>query len=591
MDILQIDGLAFLKMVRQGAVRLNENRKVINDLNVFPIPDGDTGDNMYLTLSAGRDNGNRMASADLGAMAQAISEGMLLGARGNSGVILSRIFAGIAKGLIGKKAADVKVFAGAMQSGVESAYGAVSVPVEGTILTVLKDSVSAAKNVTDGKLGSDIDSAASRAVSEPNFKSSNIFEAYFSALVAEMDASLKRTPELLPVLKEAGVVDSGGAGLLCIARGMLDALQGKGDEAYEDLQPETHAGHAAPNLSLFTEDSELEFGYCTEFLLRLQRAKVGEPGEFDETQIRDWLNSVGDSVVCFKDGSIVKVHVHTKTPGEILNHCQQWGEFLTIKVENMTLQHQETTIQNNFSGSGADPESHSAPADEPLIQAQRQLYGVVTVATGPGLVQTFKEAGADAVIVGGQTMNPSAQSFVEAFKGLNAETILVFPNNSNIIMTAQQAAGLYTDSRVVVLPSKDLGAGYVAIASLDRSCKDAEEVIAAAKEAIASVQTGMVTTATRDTQMDGVSVHAGDYVGITRGEIVADDPNRAKLAQALAGKMDFANHEVAIVFSGEGVPAAEADALMQQLQAQYPRTEMMLTEGGQPVYDYIIVLC
>ena len=560
MDILQIDGLAFLKMVRQGAVRLNENRKVINDLNVFPIPDGDTGDNMYLTLSAGRDNGNRMASTDLGATAQAISEGMLLGARGNSGVILSRIFAGIAKGLIGKKAADVKVFAGAMQSGVESAYGAVSVPVEGTILTVLKDSVSVSKADT-----------------------SKDFEAYFTALVAEMDASLKRTPELLPVLKEAGVVDSGGAGLLCIARGMLDALQGKGDEAYEDLQPAAQSGHKAPNLSLFTEDSELEFGYCTEFLLRLQRAKVGETGEFDETQIRDWLNSVGDSVVCFRDGSIVKVHVHTKTPGEILNHCQQWGEFLTIKVENMTLQHQETTIQNNF--------ETPTQEDEPLIQAQRQLYGVVTVATGEGLVRTFKEAGADAVIEGGQTMNPSAQSFVEAFKGLNAETILVFPNNSNIIMTAQQAAGLYKDSRVVVLPSKDLGAGYVAIASLDRSCKDAEEVIAAAKEAIASVQTGMVTTATRDTQMDGVAVHAGDYVGITRGEIVADDPDRAKLARALAGKMDFAAHDVAIVFSGEGVPATEAESLLQQLQSQYPRTEMMLTEGGQPVYDYIIVLC
>ena len=584
MDILQIDGFSFLKMVRQGAVRLNENRKVINDLNVFPIPDGDTGDNMYLTLSAGRDNGNRMASTDLGATAQAISEGMLLGARGNSGVILSRIFAGIAKGLRGEKEADVKVFAEAMQSGVESAYGAVSVPVEGTILTVLKDSVNVAKTVTGSKPGGEINHVdGTGVISEPNTKTVKTFEAYFTALVVEMDASLKRTPELLPVLKEAGVVDSGGAGLLCIARGMLDALQGKGDEAHEDLQPETHAGHAAPNLSLFTEDSELEFGYCTEFLLRLQRAKVGDPAEFDETVIRDWLNAVGDSVVCFKDGSIVKVHVHTRTPGEILNHCQQWGEFLTIKVENMTLQHQETTIQNNFEAPKQE--------DEPLIQAQRQLYGVVTVATGPGLVQTFKEAGADAVIEGGQTMNPSAQSFVEAFKGLNAETILVFPNNSNIIMTAQQAAGLYMESRVVVLPSKDLGAGYVAIASLDRSCKDAEEVIAAAKETIASVQTGMVTTATRDTQMDGVSVHAGDYVGITRGEIVADDPDRAKLAQALAGKMDFANHEVAIVFSGEGVPSVEAEALMQQLQAQYPRTEMMLTEGGQPVYDYIIVLC
>ena len=553
---MNLNAELYLNLIRGGAVRLAQDRQAINDLNVFPIPDGDTGDNMYMTMEAGC---HAALMPTLGETADAVSKGMLMGARGNSGVILSRIFAGLSKGFKGLPEADCDDFSQAMQAAVQEAYHAVSQPVEGTILTVLREGVAAAKG-------------------------SSTLEEFFDLWIAGMDLSLQHTPELLDVLKKAGVVDSGGAGMLCIARGMLDALQGKGEEASEDLQPSGQAAHKASNFNLFTEDSELEFGYCTEFLLRLQCAKVGDPAAFDETVIRDWLTAVGESVVCFKEGSIVKVHVHTKTPGEILNHCQQWGEYLTLKIENMTLQHQETTIRNNF-------ESPEAKADEPLIQAHRQLYGVVTVATGEGLVRTFKEAGADAVIEGGQTMNPSARSFVEAFEQLNAETILVFPNNSNIIMTAQQAAGLYTQSRVVVLPSKDIGAGYVAIASLDRSCKDAEQVIAAVRETIASVRTGLVTTATRDTVMDGVPVHAGDYVGITRGEIVADDPDRAKLAQALCAKMDFADHEVAIVFAGAEVPAAEAEALLQQLQAQYPRTEMMLTEGGQPVYDYIIVLC
>ena len=560
MEIAAIDGFSFLKMVRQGAVRLNENRKTVNDLNVFPIPDGDTGDNMYMTLSAGRDNGNSRVTAHLGATAKAISEGMLLGARGNSGVILSRIFAGIAKGLSDKASADVPAFAEAMRCGVESAYGAVSVPVEGTILTVLKEAVAAAGSETQKG-----------------------FQPYFSLLVAEMERSLDRTPELLPVLKEAGVVDSGGAGLLCIACGMLDALEGKGDESSEDLQPAA-SGHAAPNLSLFTEDSQLEFGYCTEFLLRLQRAKVGDPDAFDETQIREWLNAVGESVVCFKEGSIVKVHVHTMDPGSILSRCREWGEFLTVKVENMTLQHQETTIQNHFS---------TAPKEEekPLIKTHRKRYGVVTVASGEGLVRTFREAGADVVIEGGQTMNPSAQSFVDAFREIGAEVIFVFPNNSNIILTARQAASLYSDSRVIVVPSKDVGAGYVAIASLDRSCKDADELAAAAEETITSVQTGLVTTATRDTVLDGVEIHGGDWLGITRGAIVADHPERSALTLELASKMDFASHEVALLFFGEGVPEAEAQALLAQLQAEYPRTELMLTDGGQPVYAYMIVLC
>ena len=303
-------------MLCQGAARLEANRQTINDLNVFPIPDGDTGDNMHMTLCGGTSAG---PAGSLGETARTASQGMLLGARGNSGVILSRFFAGIAKGLDGLSDADLPTFIQALQEGVRSAYGAVSEPVEGTMLTVLREGVAAAEGAG--------------------------FEAAFQAMVREMKASLDRTPDLLPVLKEAGVVDSGGAGVLCIMEGMLDALEGRFSEA---AAPASATPRPAADLDRFGPDSELTFGYCTEFLLRLQTAKVGDPEQFDVAQIRDWLNGAGESVVCFKDGSIVKVHVHTRTPGDILSHAQRWGEFLTVKIENMTLQHSGVTIRNQF---------------------------------------------------------------------------------------------------------------------------------------------------------------------------------------------------------------------------------------------------
>ena len=328
MDIL--DGKRYLAMVRGGAARLNLHRKTINDLNVFPIPDGDTGDNMYMTLEAGCHG----TDANLCEAADAVSQGMLTGARGNSGVILSRIFAGIARGLAGKTEADIRAFEQAMACGVESSYKAVATPVEGTILTVFREGVQAAAG-------------------------SKNFEEYFDLLIPAMDLSLQHTPELLDVLKKAGVVDSGGAGLLYVAEGMRAALHGEAE-----VLPETAADTPAQHIDLnaFTEDSVLEFGYCTEFLLRLQRSKV-DLDRFDETVIADWLAAHGESLVFFRDGSIIKVHVHTHTPGEILNHCQQYGEFLTLKIENMTLQHHENHMDERFHLKG-------------------KALGVVTVAAG-----------------------------------------------------------------------------------------------------------------------------------------------------------------------------------------------------------------
>ena len=537
----------YLLMLRQGAARLGANRETINDLNVFPIPDGDTGDNMLMTLEGGA---SAPAAPGLGETARAASQGMLLGARGNSGVILSRFFAGIAKGLDGRQDADLPAFIQALQEGVTSAYGAVSEPVEGTMLTVLREGVAQAEGAG--------------------------FAAYFHSLVAAMRASLERTPELLPVLKEAGVVDSGGAGIVCITEGMLDALEGRVTAGSATKAPQK----VAVDLDRFGPDTPLGFGYCTEFLLRLQTAKVGDPETFDAEVIRRWLDSVGESVVCFKDGSIVKVHVHTRTPGQILDGAQRWGEFLTVKIENMTLQHSGVSIQDRFS---------ALPKEDFAIRRKR--CAVVAVASGAGLVQAFRDAGVDEVVEGGQTMNPSAADFLAAFDRADAETLFVFPNNSNILLAARQAASLYDKSEVIVLPSKDIGAGYVAAASVDRSCKDMAEIAETAQATLDSVTTVIVSRADREAVRDGLSIHKGDFIGFEGHRILCADAARTDAALHSAEALDFGAHDVALVFFGQDTPQGEAEAFAATLRTRYPRTEVILTDGGQPVYDYILALC
>lgn len=539
----EISGALYGTMCRLGAARLQANRKVINDLNVFPIPDGDTGDNMYMTIQAGCENAS--AEGTLQNIADQISKGMLLGARGNSGVILSRIFAGIARGFQGIDAADMAQFAAAMQSGVEESYKAVLTPVEGTILTVWREGVKAAESATDS------------------------LESYFKAMLTEMDASLERTPELLAVLKQAGVVDSGGAGLLSIVRGMEAAVNGETIEVSGDSGAEKKQ---KINLDDFGPDTPLEFGYCTEFLLRLHHSKIEDIDAFDENVIKDYLTSVGESVVCFRDGSIVKAHVHTKTPGQILDHVQQWGEFLTLKIENMTLQHSEATIRDNF---------HVA----------RKKFASLAVASGEGLVAAFREAGADYVIEGGQTMNPSAKSFIEAFDEINADNVFVFPNNSNIILTAQQAASLYSKSNIIVIPAKTLGAGYVGIASMDYSCGNVDEISAQVCETIDAVITGMVSEAIRNSKQNGIDIKKGYYIGFERNRILACKPTARQTAVKLASKLNVHDHDVALVFYGKDTTEAEAQEVAAELEELYPRTEIMMQSGGQPVYNYIIVLC
>ena len=550
----QLDSPTFAAMLRQGAVQLGRDKKAVNDLNVFPIPDGDTGDNMLMTLKAGCASlpasnpslrGTKQSRQTLFEVASAASSGMLLGARGNSGVILSRIFAGLAKGLKNMVEADAKAFAKAMQAAVDEAYKSVPVPVEGTIITVLREGAAGADACGD-------------------------LTHYFETLLEAMQTSLDHTPELLPVLKDAGVVDSGGAGLLSIFRGMNDALNGNISD--EEIAPTT-ASTPTVELDKFTENSTLEFGYCTEFLLRLMRSKV-DLDSFDEAQIIDYLNKMGESVVAFREGTIIKVHVHTFTPGSILNEMQKYGEFLILKIENMALQHHQSTNQDNAS-----------------FKVPPKKYGVVTVASGEGLINAFHEIGADEVIAGGQTMNPSTQDFLDAFAKINAQHILVFPNNKNIKMAADQAVELYKGADIHVLPSATIGEGYYGIGYIDRDNANVEEVITSVTEIMQTVVTGMVSTAIRDAEGDQVSVRTGDYVGYSGKQLLSDSPDRETAVKALVESLGAASRDVMLVFFGEQVPQNEAESLVADLQNQYKNLEIMLNNGQQPIYDYIFVLC
>ena len=543
--IRQIDGMLYLNMLRAGAQSLNHHRTAVNDLNVFPIPDGDTGDNMFMTVNAGA---TKTPESELLSVAAAASaREMLLGARGNSGVILSRIFSGISKKMQDSDRLDTTGFIEALKQGVTEAYGAVAAPVEGTILTVFREGV--------------------ETVAE---KQPESFNELFDILLPALRESLERTPELLDVLKDAGVVDSGGAGLIYIMQGMKEALSGA---RYEALGMSEAAQPAHVNLDAFTEDSELEFGYCTEFLLRLQRSKV-DIDSFDLDGFIGWLNSAGDSVVCFREGSIVKVHVHTMRPGDILNYCQQYGEFLTTKMENMTLQHNG---------------SHGMQELRLKCKPQKP-FGIVTVASGEGLKELFTSLGCDVVVDGGQSMNPSAEELVRAFERVCAETIYVFPNNSNIILTAQQAAQLYNNADVRIIRTKTVGEGYSAVSMFDPEVGGADAVEAYLNELIGGVVTGMISRASRDAKSGEIEVVKDDYIGFVGDDIFVDEKTAEDAAIGLCDKLNAGGCDILLILAG-GEPTDEnAARLANTLSAKYPRSEVIMINGGQPIYDYILIL-
>lgn len=539
----------YANMIAGGAAKLSHNRAAVNELNVFPVPDGDTGDNMYMTIDSGRSALSDGIDDVLGTTSDRVAKGMLLGARGNSGVILSRIFSGISKGLHDVRSADLITFANALENGIAESYRAVQTPVEGTILTVYSDAV----RYANGRITDQSD-----------------FESYFDDFLSELRASLARTPLLLDVLRESGVVDSGGAGIVFIAEGMQDALCGRAYAA--DREPSRTVPEE--DLSLFGEDSELRFGYCTEFLLRLTTAKVGDVSMFDETSLFDWLSRNGDSVVAFREGSILKAHVHTMTPEKILEHFHPYGEFLTLKIENMMLQHSENSI-------GAPEIKKHAP---------RKRLGIVAVASGAGIRETFLSIGADAVVDGGQSMNPSAEDLLRAFSSVNAETIFVYPNNSNIMLTAEQAAALYTGAEVRVLPSRSIGECYAALSLLDISSDDMDRIEAGSIEVMQSVRTGTVARASRTTMKDGISVREGDYIGFSESTIYSDAATAKEAALNLASALDAGDFGILLLVRGIDADPEEAEQIRADLEKLYPVTEVLLLEGGQPIYDYLMVL-
>ena len=431
-----IDGQIFERMILFGASNLQVNIKEVNDLNVFPIPDGDTGENMYLTFKGGLDKLKASTSGLLGEKARMLAEGMLLNARGNSGVILSQLFFGLSKGVLGKDTATLYEFGNALKMGVKCAYEAVAHPVEGTILTVAREAVENACS----KLSDDLS-----------------VEEFFRIYLKEMRKSLERTPNLLAVLKESGVIDSGGAGLVYIMEGFCKAFGN--EELFEELAVSMD-DEASIDFSKFNEDSVMEFGYCTELLLQLQNCKI-DIDNFNVKDLISFLETVGDSIVAFQTGTVVKIHVHTMMPWMVLEHCQKLGEFLTVKIENMTLQHNETAKKEQ-------------KKKKPV--RSRRKYATVTVATGDGLIKIFEELGADYVITGGQTNNPSSEEFIEAFDSVNADYIFVLPNNGNVLLAAKQAANIYKGSQVIVIESKNIGQGYSALSMLDYSSDNLEEI-------------------------------------------------------------------------------------------------------------------
>ncbi len=546
-----VDGQLFKSMLLSGLKSLKANIETVNNLNVFPIPDGDTGDNMYSTLSEAVRPVRDSEEHNLGNVAKLVGQGVILGARGNSGVILSQMLSGICDEFASHERADAETMAKAFENAVKRAYLSVSEPVEGTMLTVLRE----ATEYAVGRI--DAESTA---------------ESFLNDYFAETEKSLQKTPELLPVLKEAGVIDSGGAGILYIVQGFLNAL--KGETAEADF---TAAAAQSKNidLSLFNENSVMEFGYCTEFLLQLTHAKT-DISAFSLDSMREELASFGDSIVAVKTGTVVKVHVHTLTPGAVLEYAQRFGEFLTLKIENMTLQHNEVLEKKE-----------KTPFKKNFV---RKPFGLVAVADGEGIISAFKELGADIVIDGGQGNNPSVEQFVSAFDALNCDTVFVLPDNGNVMMAAREAAKLYKQSDVRVVNADCMGDGYAVLSSLDYDSGDADTIEKNMNADIADSRCGMVSRAVRASETGGLGIKAGEYIGFSDKDILVCEKDDVTAALALMEKLGAKDCNFIVIFCGAEVDENGRDTLLQKTTAAFPAAETYVMDGGQGIYDFIIVI-
>ncbi|WP_307335206.1 DAK2 domain-containing protein [Caldalkalibacillus uzonensis] len=554
-------------MIRQGAKNLEKHAKQVDALNVFPVPDGDTGTNMNLSFTAGVNEMNKVSTGSVAQVAKALSKGLLMGARGNSGVILSQLFRGFAKGVEALEQLTAQDFVAGLKQGVETAYKAVMKPVEGTILTVAKDAARAA---------------------EEKVKQTEDLTELMEAVVTEAKASLKRTPDLLPILKEVGVVDSGGQGLVYVYEGFFSALKGEtiADEAVqaeeadaafsEDKEAHVHNEVTEMIAQGVLSEEDIKFGYCTEFIIRLDNKKGLT---FKENQFRSQLNTYGDSILVIADDELVKVHIHAEELGHVLGYAQCFGELLNIKIENM--REQFRAMQE--SGGRAEPQA-AFPAELP--SETEPAYGIIAVSMGDGIAEIFKSLGADEVIYGGQTMNPSTQSFVDVMERLPAKQLILLPNNSNIILTAQQAARL-VDKQVVVVPSKNVMQGIAALLAFNPTAA-LEENEQGMTVAIDHVVSGQVTHAVRDTEIDGLKIKKGHFMGIKDGRIVVTAEEASEALCRLIEQMVSDENEIVTLIYGEDVNEAEIKSIEAFIEEHYPDIEVEIHGGGQPLYPYLV---
>lgn len=546
-----INGHQLKQMIISGANNLFNCYPEIDALNVFPVPDGDTGTNMNLTMTSGSKEVVNIDTSNIYDVARTFSKGLLMGARGNSGVILSQIFRGFAVGLEGKKEVDCYDFADALISAKDVAYKAVMKPVEGTILTVIRESSVALKHYVD---------SLEKPIS---------IEECMKYLLDEANASLLRTPELLPVLKEVGVVDSGGAGLIKVFDGFMSALNNKMVERFQATVQQKEEPKV--NVSAQSKIENEEFGYCTEFIMQLSPEKEGKKN-FVPTRFKTVLENHGNSIVVVQDDDIVKVHIHTMKPGNIFNYAQQFGEFVTLKVENMQLQHSNIT------------EKEEIKTEEP--KKEKKKYGIISVSVGEGLNEMFKELRVDEIVSGGQTMNPSTEDFVEAINRLNAENVFILPNNSNIVMAANQASQVVENVNCKVIPTKTIPQGMVACMMFNPYC-EVDENFEQMCEAMQGIKTGQVTFAIKDTNINGIEIKENHFMGLDGKNIITCKEDKVEATITLLESMIDEDSEIVTLIAGEDAKEHETKKIVDYLNEKYP-VEVDVKLGMQPVYSYII---
>lgn len=549
--INEINGKLFAEMIIQGAQNLSNNAELVDSLNVYPVPDGDTGTNMNLTIISGREEVENNLSQNIGELGKTFSKGLLMGARGNSGVILSQLFRGFCKNIESFETIDAQTFAASFQAGVETAYKAVMKPVEGTILTVAKD-------------------AANAAVSSA--EQTNDCEKVMEDTIAEAQKSLDNTPNLLAVLKEVGVVDSGGKGLLCVYEGFLKGLKGEKIEAHtarldtDSLVNEEHDFHGVIN----TDD--IVYGYCTEMMVRFDKNKK----TFDEQTFRNDMSEFGDSLLVINDDEIVKVHVHTETPGDVFSYGQQYGELIKLKVENMREQHREVVRKETESSSKQSSKTETVET------------AVITISMGEGISELLKSMGATHIINGGQTMNPSTEDIVKVIEQSQCKRAIIMPNNKNILMSSEQAADI-VDADTVVIPTRSIPQGIAALFQYDEG-SSLEENKSHMDAALESVQSGAITFAVRDTKIDGIEIKKDEFMGLAEDKIVTSDSDEFNTVKALLEQMLTSDSEILTVISGQDASAKITDELTEWIEENYPDIEVEFHDGGQPIYNYLFAI-